>query len=365
MTGPVPQPGILEISQYVPGGSAVPGGVKPVKLSSNESALGASPKAIEAFRADANGLARYPDGSAGPLRRAIGALYGLDPDRIVCGAGSDELLSLLAHAYLGPGTEAIQTAHGFLVYEIATKTAGARPVVAPEHDLIVDVDEILSRVTERTRLVWLANPGNPTGTYLPFDEVKRLHRGLPAHVLLVYDAAYAEYVRRNDYEAGIELVATAGNVVMTRTFSKIYGLASLRIGWAYCPAAVADVLNRIRGAFNVTGGAIAAATAALADTAHVEANLAHNDKWLKRYAEELGRIGLKVTDSVTNFHLIRFPAGKGRTAADADTFLKSRGIILRGMTGYGLPDCLRLTIGTDEENAKVVAALADFMKSPV
>jgi histidinol-phosphate aminotransferase len=362
MSGPRPQPGILDINAYVPGGSDLPGGVKPIKLSSNENALGASPKAVEAYNREAANLSRYPDGSAGPLRRAIGAQYGLDPDRIVCGAGSDELLSLLAQAYLGPGDEAIQTAHGFLVYDIATKASGAKLVSVPERSLKADVDQILRAVNAKTKLVWLANPGNPTGTYLPYEEVKRLHRGLPLHVLLVHDAAYAEYVRRNDYGAGIELVATSANAVMTRTFSKIYGLAGLRIGWAYCPAAVADTLNRIRGAFNVTGGAIAAATAALSDAAHVERNLAHNDKWLARYAEALKPLGLEVTDSVTNFHLVRFPKTKGRTAADADAFLKSRGIIVRGVAGYGLPDCLRVGIGTDEENAKVIAALSDFMK---
>jgi histidinol-phosphate aminotransferase len=364
MSGPRPQPGILDITVYVPGGSELASGMKPIKLSSNENALGPSPKAVEAYGRAAQSLARYPDGSATALRKAIGAHYGLDPGRIVCGAGSDELLTLLAQAYIGPGDEAIQTAHGFLVYDIATKSVGAKLVSVPEKNLKVDVDEILKRVTAKTRLVWLANPGNPTGTYLSYDEVKRLHRGLPPHVLLVHDAAYAEYVRRNDYGAGIELVATSENVVMTRTFSKIYGLAGLRIGWCYCPAAVADVLNRIRGAFNVTGGAIAAATAALADTAHVEKNLAHNDTWLARYAEALPPLGLEVTDSVTNFHLVRFPRTKGRTAADADAFLKSRGIIVRGVGGYGLPDCLRIGIGTDEENEKVIAALTDFMKGP-
>ena len=363
MSRPTPQPGILDIAPYIPGESAVPGGMKPIKLSSNESALGPSPRAVAAFRAEADLLARYPDGSATALRKALAAHYGLNADRIVCGAGSDELLSLIANVYLGPGTEAIYTAHGFLVYPIATKAAGATPVVVPEKNLHTDVDAILATVTDRTRLVWLANPNNPTGTYIPFDEVKRLHRALPRHVVLVLDAAYAEFVRKNDYEAGIELVATSENVVMTRTFSKIYGLAGTRIGWAYCPEIMADLLNRVRGPFNVTSGAIAAAAAALGDQAFFEANLAHNDRWLARLAEALTAIGLEVTPSVCNFHLVQFPESGGKTAAAADAFLKSKGIILRRMDGYGLKNALRLTIGTEAENEAVIAALTAFMET--
>ena len=365
MSRPTPQPGILDIEPYIPGESVLPSGVKPVKLSSNEAALGASPKAIAAYREDAGHLERYPDGSATALRKAIAAHYGLNADRIVCGAGSDELLSLLAHVYLGPGTEAIYSAHGFMVYPIATMARGAKPIVAPEKNLHTDVDAILKLVNERTRLVWLANPNNPTGTYIPFDEVKRLHRGLPGNVVLVLDAAYAEFVRKNDYEAGIELVATSENVVMTRTFSKIYGLAGARLGWAYCPAHMADAMNRVRGPFNVTSGALAAGVAALADVAHFEANLAHNDRWLERYTTELSAIGLKLTPSVCNFHLVQFPESGAKTAPAADSFLKSKGIILRRMDGYGLKQALRLTIGTDEENQKVVAALKEFMAGGV
>jgi histidinol-phosphate aminotransferase len=363
MSRPTPQPGILDIDPYVPGESALPSDVKPIKLSSNESALGPSPKAIEAFGAEAAGLARYPDGSATELRRVLAAQYGLNADRIVCGAGSDELLSLIAGVYLGPGTEAIHTAHGFLVYPIATRARGAKPVVAPEKNLHTDVDAILRLVNDKTRIVWLANPNNPTGTYIPIDEVRRLHQELPGHVVLVLDAAYAEYVRRNDYEAGIELVATSDNVVMTRTFSKIYGLAGARLGWAYCPAAMADAMNRIRGPFNVTSGALAAGIAALADRGHFEANLAHNDRWLDRFAAELGAIGLKLTPSVCNFHLVQFPERGARRAPAADAFLKSKGIILRRMDGYGLPHALRLTIGTDAENDTVIAALRSFMSA--
>jgi len=359
---PVPQPGIMDINPYVPGESAVAAGIKPIKLSSNESPLGASPKAVAAYKSAADSLERYPDGSATALRGAIGRAYGLDPDRIVCGCGSDELLNLLGHAYLGPGDEAIYTTHGFLVYRIVTLGCGATPIIAPEKEHKADVDAILACVTPRTKMVFLANPNNPTGTYIPFDEVRRLRNSLPDHVVLVIDAAYSEYVRRNDYEAGIELVATTENTVMTRTFSKIYGLAALRLGWAYCPAGIAEVLNRIRGPFNVTAPAIAAGIAAIEDKAHLETSINHNEEWLPWMTAEVQKLGLKVTPSVGNFILIHFPSDKRRGAIAADEFLKTRGIIMRRVAGYGLPDALRMTIGTAEENRNVAAALAEFVR---
>ncbi|HRD78015.1 MAG TPA: histidinol-phosphate transaminase, partial [Hyphomicrobiaceae bacterium] len=343
---PVPKPGILDIHAYVPGESSVPGGLKPIKLSSNETPLGASPKAIAAYKAEADSLERYPDGGATALRNAIAAKYGLDPTRIVCGCGSDELLNLLAHAYLGNGDEAVFTEHGFLVYKIVTLGNGAKPVVVKCREHRTDVDAIIAALTPRTKIVFLDNPNNPTGTYIPFSEVRRLHAALRPDTLLVLDSAYAEYVRRNDYEAGLELVATSANTVMTRTFSKIYGLAALRLGWAYCPAHIADVLNRIRGPFNVTAPAIAAGVAAINDSAHVDASLAHNDKWLPWVTAELEKLGLKVNPSVGNFILIHFPADAAHGADAADKHLKSRGIILRRVAGYGLPQCLRMTIGT-------------------
>jgi histidinol-phosphate aminotransferase len=357
MPAPKPQTGILDIAAYVPGASGDSSG-KSIKLSSNESPLGPSPAALEAYRTAAGSIERYPDGSAAALRKALAATYGLNADRIVCGAGSDEILSLIAAAYLGPGTESLFTEHGFLVYKIATLARGATPVLAPERDLVTDVDAMLARVTDRTRVVFLANPNNPAGTYLPFDEVRRLHRGLPGHVLLVLDTAYAEYVRRNDYEAGVELASSAQNVVMARTFSKAYGLAGLRIGWAYGPAAVIDVLNRIRGAFNVSAPAIAAATAALDDQAHVDRAVAHNDRWLPKLTAALRELRLEVTPSVGNFVLAGF--GSAKAAADADRFLQARTIYVRPMAAYAMPDRLRITIGTDDENAALLAALQDF-----
>ena len=358
---PEPRPGVLDIKAYVPGKSSAPGVAKVFKLSSNETPLGPSPKAIEAYRAVATHLEDYPDGSATELREAIGRAFGLDPARIVCGAGSDDLLNLLARAYLKDGDEAVHTTHGFLVYPIATLGAGAKPVVAAEKNHTADVDAMIAAVTPKTRIVFLANPNNPTGTYLPFDEVKRLHKALPADVLLVLDAAYAEYVRANDYEAGIELVATADNVVMCRTFSKIHGLAALRLGWMYGPAHIVDAVNRIRGPFNVSAPAIAAGAAAIADTAHQDYAREHNTRWLAWLTEEIGRLGLEVTPSVANFLLIHFPQEPGRTAKEADAFLTSRGIVVRQVSAYHLPDALRCSVGTEEANRLVVKTLAEFL----
>jgi len=358
---PQPRAGVMAIDPYVPGKSGAKAGVKVYKLSSNETPLGPSPQAVAAYKNAADHLELYPDGGSTALREAIGQKYGLDPSRIICGSGSDEILSLLTSAYVGPGDEGIYTTHGFLVYKLALLAAGGVPVVAEEKNLTACVDTILAKVTAKTKIVFLANPNNPTGTYLPFDEVKRLHQNLPAHVLLVLDAAYAEYVRRNDYAAGIELVATNENVVMTRTFSKIHGLAMLRLGWCYAPAAVADALNRIRGPFNVNGPAMMAGIASLQDEAHMAKTLDHNDHWLPWLTKEIEALGLSVTPSVGNFLLIHFPQNKGRSAKEADAFLTERGLILRAVGAYGLPDCLRLTIGTEEANRLVIAALKEFM----
>ena len=362
---PKPRPGVLDIAPYMPGKSSAPGVAKVFKLSSNETPLGPSPSAIEAYRGVAKHLQDYPDGSATDLREAIGRAFGLDPARIVCGFGSDDLLTLLARIYLADGDEAIHTKHGFLVYPIATLSTGGKPVVAAETKYTADVDAILAAVTARTRIVFLANPNNPTGTYLPFDEVKRLHRGLPPRVLLVLDAAYAEYVRRNNYESGIELVAMSDNVVMCRTFSKVHGLAALRLGWLYGPAHVVDAVNRIRGPFNVSAPASAAGIAAIQDTEHVERSVAHNEKWRAWLTTEIGKLGLEVTPSAANFILIHFPRANGKSAAEADKALTSRGLILRQVGAYGLPNALRMSVGSEEANRLAVATLADFMQKPV
>ena len=353
------RPGIMEIAPYVGGEAGLAGHQRVIRLASNESPLGPSPRAVEAYRALAPELHRYPDGGAVALRQAIGRHFGLDPERIVCGAGSDELIGLLTRAYAGPGDEVLYSRHGFLMYPIAARSVGATPVTAPEVDLTADIDALIAAVSPRTRILFLANPNNPTGSTLPADAVRRLRRALPAELLLVIDAAYAEYVTRNDYEPGIAEVDAGDNTVMLRTFSKIYGLAALRLGWAYCPPGIADVLNCVRGPFNTGAPAQAAAIAALADTAHTEAARASNERWLPWLSERARALGLQPYPSTGNFVLVRFPAERSADAALA--FLNGRGIIPRRMAAYGLPDCLRFTIGGESEMPLVVDALAAFM----
>lgn len=360
---PKPLPGILDIEPYKGGESALPGFAKPIKLASNENPLGASAAAVKAFAEAGAKLNLYPDGGASALRKAIGGRYGLDPDRIVCGAGSDEIFQFLGRAYLTPGDEIVQSQYAFLVYRLVAQAAGAVVRTAPDRDYTVDVDAMLACVTAKTKIVFLANPNNPTGTYLPFSEVRRLHAGLPDHVLFVVDAAYAEYVRRNDYDSGVALVSEFDNVLMTRTFSKIHGLAAVRLGWAYGPAPVIDALNRVRGPFNISSAAQAAGIAAIEDGAFVEAAIEHNARELDRLSAAIEKLGFGVTPSVGNFVLAHFGAQKGRTAKDADAFLRSRGLIVRAVAGYGLPDALRITVGTVAENDAFVAALTDFAAS--
>jgi histidinol-phosphate aminotransferase len=361
---PQPKQGVMDIAAYVPGRDTAPGAGPVHKLSSNETPLGQSAAAIEAYKAAAEHLELYPDGSALHLRQAIAEVHGLNPDNILCGNGSDELLGLLAQTYLAPGDEAIFSEHGFLVYPIQIRAAGARAVTAPESDETTNVDAVLAAVTPRTKMVFIANPNNPTGTYLPIDEVRRLHAGLPGNVLLVLDAAYAEYVRRNDYEAGIELVSAARNVVMTRTFSKIYGLAALRIGWMYAPADVVDAVHRIRGPFNVNSAAIDAGAAAMRDRAHVEEAVTHNETWRDWLTVELSRLGLRITPSIGNFILIHFPDDEAHSAAAADAFLLSEGFVLRRVTPYGFPNALRMSVGSEAANRGAVDALTRFLGKP-
>jgi histidinol-phosphate aminotransferase len=360
-TRPQSRPGILGIAPYVGGEARIAGVDRPIRLASNESALGPSAAAVAAYCSLAGEIHRYPDGNAELLRGTLGRRHGLDQDRIVCGAGSDELIALLLRCYAGPGDEVLYSRHGFLIYPIGTLAVGATPVAAPEQALTTDVDALLERVTSRTRAVFIANPNNPTGTYLGAAELSRLHAALPASVLLAIDSAYAEFVNRNDYEAGVALVDRADNVVMLRTFSKIYALAGLRLGWAYCPLAIADVLNRVRGPFNVSAPAIAAGVAAVEDVAALERARAHNDAWLPWFSDRLSAIGLALTPSVANFVLPRFPDMPDRNADAAFRFLQSRGILTRKMAAYGLPRHLRITIGTGAEMEKVATVLGEFM----
>lgn len=355
-----PRPGILDIVPYVPGNVDNADPDLAVYLASNESPLGASPRAIEAYIALNQKLHRYPDSSSRALRNAIGAKYGLPAEQIICGNGSERLIDLLARAYAGPGDEVLYSQYGFIMYPICAHAAGARPVTATERNFTTDVDALLATVTEHTRIVFLANPNNPTGTYISATEVKRLRDRLPDNVLLVIDSAYAEYVEAPDYSAGYELVdSESANTVVLHTFSKIYGLAALRLGWAYCPPQIADVLNRIRGSFSITAPAQAAGVAALQDEEHLNKTLTHNRQWLPWLSEALKALGLEVIPSVGNFVLIRFHNADQCRAAHRE--LLSKGVILRPVSGYGLPEALRITVGNEHENRACIEALQAFM----
>jgi histidinol-phosphate aminotransferase len=354
------KPEIFTINPYKPGLSKAKGNARIIKLSSNESPLGASPKAIEAYVGAQASLFRYPDGGATILREAIAGVYGFDANRIICGAGSDELISCICHAYAGPGDEVLYTQYGFLMYPIYTKIAGATPVAAQEKGLRTDVDALLAAVTDKTKIVFIANPNNPTGSYITKDELYRLRKSLPENILLVIDDAYAEYVSNPDYTSGAEIVDIADNTVMMRTFSKIHGLASLRIGWVYCPEPVVDVLNRVRGPFNVSGPAIYSAAAAIKDIEFTKKAKQHNDLWLPWLTKKMENSGLFVYPSVGNFILVEFPEG-GKNANAANDYLMDKGIIGRKVDSYGLPKCLRFTIGLEEENNLLSKAIEEFM----
>ena len=353
-----PRPGLMDIKPYTPGAAAPKGAAK---LSSNENALGCSPKAAEAFRAAADRLHVYPDGGATAVREAIGRAEGLDPARIVCGAGSDELLQLIGRAYLAPGDRVVQSQYGFLVYRLVAMQSGAVIVSAPEMNFTADVDALLEAAGPDTKIVFLANPNNPTGTWIPGSEVRRLRDGLPESTLLVLDGAYEEFVDAPGWEASTAIADDYANIVVTRTFSKIHGLAALRLGWMYGPQAVVDVIHRVRGPFNVNLPAIEAGVAAIGDREFVAKSKAHNDRWLAYLTQQLGGLGLQVTPSVCNFVLVHFPDEPGRDADAAHAFLAERGLVVRPLQPYGLPGALRITVGKDEENRRVVEALEAFV----
>ena len=362
MTKLLVQPGIMGIAPYIGGESGIDGLQGTIKLSSNESALGASPRVYASIMDFKHTMHRYPDGNCRELRQAISDIHGVDPSKVVCGSGSDELISLLCQAYAGPGDEVLYSQHGFLMYPISAQAAGARPVTAGEKNLTADVDSLLAAATEKTRILFLANPNNPTGTYISKSELVRLRAGLPDQVLLVIDAAYSEYVEREDYDSGINLVECHENVVMTRTFSKIYGLGGMRLGWAYCPESVADVLNRVRGPFNVNSIAQVAGIAALKDVMFTNQVREQNTSLLEWTGSRLREFGLSVTDSVGNFVLCGFESASGKDAESADLFLKQNGVIVRRMAGYGLPGYLRISIGTETEMTKLINILAQFLE---
>ncbi len=360
---PEPVSGISKLAPYVQGKSQVDGCANPIKLSSNESHLGPSPKAIEAYNEAAKSLFRYPNGSQADLIGAIAQTFDLDPSKLICGNGSDELISLITRAYVAPGDEVIVSEYSFAMASIHAISQGATVVTAPEPELCVSVDHILERVTNLTRLVVIANPNNPVGQYISRAEIERLHQGLPSHVLLLLDGAYADYIVDPEFEAGESLVEKADNVVMTRTFSKLYGLAALRIGWAYCPEAVIDSLQRIRTPFNTNAAALAAAEAAVLDIEHTTMVRDHNNAWLKKIADTLNAAGLTVIPSATNFYLVQFPSSSEKSSQAAWDFLLAKGIIPRPVNAGGPENCLRITIGLDEENQAVIDALTEFVNT--
>lgn len=351
-----PRPGIMDIALYEGGAAHVAGITDAVKLSSNENPFGPSEKAKEAYLRAVHQLHRYPSTDHARLRQAIGEVHGLDPARIICGVGSDEVIGLLCHAYAGTGDEVVFTEHGFLMYRIYAQATGATPVAVKERERTTDVDAILAACGPATRLVFLANPNNPTGTMIGLAEVERLARGLPAQAILVLDGAYAEYVE--GYDGGAELATRLPNVFMTRTFSKIYGLGGLRIGWGYGPKAIIDVLNRIRGPFNLSTAQMEAAEAAVRDREHVDRCRAENARMRGWLAEALAEKGVPSDTSTANFILARF-ADEAEAAA-CDALLQSQGLIVRRVSGYGLPHCLRITVGDEASCRRVAHAIGQF-----
>ena len=362
MSGPQARPGVMRLSPYQQGQSAIEGISNPIKLSSNESSQGPSPLAIEAYQQAASQLNRYPDGSQSELREAIGETYDLNPQRIICGNGSDELIQLMARAYVGDGQEALLSENGFIMSNIHCTAQGADLVIAAERNYQVDVDAMLTLVSDKTRFCTIANPNNPTGTYIDGSELRRLHAGLPDNCLFLIDEAYAEYATAEDYDTGIALADEFDNVVVTRTFSKIYGLPFLRIGWAYCSVGIVDLVQRIRTPFNTNGAAMAAASAAVKDTAYIEEIRTHNASWRERISRTLTEIGIEVIPSQANFYLLRFAKDSNKSGGAAAAFLQSRGIIPRPASGAD--EFLRITIGVDHENEAVLHALSDYMDAP-
>lgn len=360
ISGPKAHPWLEALDVYEGGKSSAAGVARVVKLSSNESPFGASPRASAAYREAGANLHRYPDAASAALKEAIAEAHGIDASRIVCGLGSDEILKLICRAYAGPGDEVLFSRHGFMMYPIAARGVGATPIEVADRNLVADVDALLGAVTERTRVLFLANPNNPTGTYLPRREVERLAAALPPHVVLVLDAAYAEYVEAEDYTAGLDLVDRFPNIVVTHTFSKIYGLAALRLGWGYGAGPVISMLDRLRDPFNISTAAQAAGIAALEDRDFVAKARRHNSQWLPWITAEARKLGLEPVPSVANFVLMRFPDGE-QMAAAANEFLMQHGYILRWLPKQGLGDCLRMTVGLEEDNRAVIDLLARFL----
>jgi len=361
---PVPKPGIMDIHAYVPGKAAAHGVADPVKLSANENILGSSEKARAVYAEAASQLHIYPDSRTTIVRDAIAQHYRVEPERLIFGCGSDEVFQLLNQTFLEPGDNIVQGEFAFAAFAIGARACQAEVRSAREPGYRIDVDEVLKCVDERTRLVFIANPGNPTGTWIPFTEVRRLHENLPPSVVLVLDGAYSEFANDPAFQDGLDYARASENVVVTHTFSKLHGLAALRVGWGYAPAAIAAAVDRIRLPFNVSIPAQLAAVEALKDVEFQQRSIAHVDQWRAWLTQQLGGLGLEVVGpSAANFVLVGFPKTLGRTAADADEFLSARGLLTRRLLNYGLPDHLRITIGLEEHNRALVDALSDFMKA--
>lgn len=359
---PSPKPGILDIAPYVGGKSKIEGVAEPIKLSSNENPLGPGEKAREAFAAAVDRLHLYPEGRASKLRQAVADQHQIEPERLIFGNGSDEVFALINQVFLTPGDNIVTGQYGFLAYRISAKANQAEIRLVPEPNYRVDVDALLEAVDERTKIVYVSNPSNPTGSWNSGEEIRRLHAGLPERVLLVIDEAYAEYVEQPDWESAIDLARSSTNLVVTRTFSKIHGLAALRVGWGYAPQAVAEAVDRVRLPFNNNIPAQEAALAALSDPDHVEKSRALVRQWLPRLTQAIKGFGFDVLPSAGNFVLVRFPDER-LNAQSADAFLHSRGLIVRPVGGYGLTDCLRITVGTEDQNRALLDALSEFAAS--
>jgi len=360
---PLAKPGIMDIHAYVPGKAKAEGFSNPIKLSANENILGSSPKAREAYASAVDSMHMYPDPRANILRAAIAEKYRVEPERLIFGCGSDEVFAILNQAYLEPGDNIVQGEFGFAAYAIGARAQQAEVRLAKEPDYRIDVDEVLKCVDERTRIVFIANPGNPTGTWIPFSEVQRLHAALPPSVVLVLDGAYGEFALDPAFDDGLDLARTAPNVVVTHTFSKLHGLAALRVGWGYAPAEIIAAMDRIRLPFNTSIAAQRAAVAALEDVEFQKRSIDFVEQWRPWLSQQLGGLGLDVVlPSAANFLLVGFPKEPGRTAVEAEAYLASKGLLVRGVTNYGLPDHIRITIGLEEHNRAVIDALAEFLR---
>lgn len=357
-----PRPGLDRIHPYIPGQNPTGGGGPGVKLSANESALGPSPKALESYQGAADVIERYPDSNAVAVRTAIAGRYGLKAEQILMGIGSDELLAVLVRAYAGAGDEVLYPSATFSMYRIYAHSCGADIVQAPDINYTADVDALLGAMTDRTKVVIVANPNNPTGTYLSISEIERLRAGLRDDILLIIDAAYAEYVTKPDYDPGVALVEATDNTAMTRTFSKVHGLASIRLGWCYTHPDIVSVIGKIRSPFNVSSTGQAAGVAAIEDTDHVDKVIAHTAKWQGIATQRLAGMGLDVTGTEGNFVCVGFPDEDGKRAKDCDAFLRDRNIMTRYMAMFGLPNHLRITIGLDDEMEICLDTVEAFMK---